>query len=189
MAQAAKYREYDSYYGSNAAYDEFAVRVMGGQEALQPDPRVSPRPRRRTMARPKRQAAARPRVRVREAGTVSPFAVCGFAVAAVMAVLILVGYAHLMALSNEVVSLQSQMEELEGEETVLRTRYDLAYDLNAIEAAVTADGSMRHPLPSQMVYVDLTAPDSVVRYYPEEESEGGFMDSVHEIIQKAVAYF
>ena len=181
MAQVAKQRKYDPYRGSGTIYDGSAVRVLEGQEVLQPKPQVRPRPN--------RHAAVRPKVKVREAGAVSPFAVCGFAVAAVMAVLILMGYSQLLSLSNEVVSLGNQMEELEGEEAVLRARYDLAYDLSAIETAVTADGSMRRPLPGQMVYVDLTAPDSVVRYDPEEETQGGFMDSVQEIVQKVLAYF
>ena len=110
MAQAAKQKRYDPYRGSGTAYDGSAVRVLEGQEVRQPKPQVRPRP--------KRQAAARPKVRIREAGAYSPFAVCGFAAAAFMAVLILVCYAHLTALSNEVVSLGNQVEERSEERRV-----------------------------------------------------------------------
>jgi len=54
---------------------------------------------------------------------------------------------------------------------------------------VTADGSMSRPQSSQMVYVDLTEPDSVVVYDRGEEVTGGFVDGVQEIIQNVLAYF
>jgi len=98
-------------------------------------------------------------------------------------------FVQLSTISSSVVSLDSEMTRLRSEEATLRARYELAYDLGAIESAVTADGSMSRPQSSQMVYVDLTEPDSVVVYDRGEEVTGGFVDGVQEIIQNVLAYF
>lgn len=178
MAEAARRRKYDPYRSSGVTYDGSAVRILEGDEVRQPRPQV----------RPRKKRAVRPKIKVREAGAVSPFAVCGFAAVMVIAVLILMGYVQLTTLSNEVVKLNEQIEELSSEEASLRASYELAYDLGAIEAAVTNDGSMSRPLPGQMVYVDLTAPDSVVRYEPKPEKKS-FLEAVCEIVDNVVSYF
>lgn len=177
MAQTARRTGYDPYRNLNYQYDGSAVRIAEEEEALQPRPQV--RPRNRELARPK--------VAVRPAGKVSPFAVVGFAAVAVMAVLILMSYIQLGAISNQVVSLNAEMTKLQSEEATLRARYELAYDLSAIEKAVTSDGSMSRPQVGQMVYVDLTEPDSVVLYH--EETGGGFLESLEEIIGSVLSYF
>jgi len=177
MASAVK-RNYDPYRNIGYAYDGSAARVLEGEEVLQPRPHV----------RPRRHAMARPRAEVRAAGKVSLFAVAGFAAVAVMAVLILMSYVQLSAISTEMVTLNSEMDQLQSEEATLRARYELAYDLGAIESAVTADGSMSRPQAGQMVYVDLTEPDSVVRY-AKEETGGSFLDSIEEIVGSVLAYF
>lgn len=179
MASAAKRRPYDPYRNISYAYDGSAARVLEREEVLQPRPQV----------RPRRQTVARPKVKVREAGYVSLFAVSGFAAVAALAVLILMSFVQLSTISSSAVSLDSEMTRLRSEEATLRARYELAYDLGAIESAVTADGSMSRPQSSQMVYVDLTEPDSVVVYDRGEEVTGGFVDGVQEIIQNVLAYF
>ena len=162
MAETVRRASYDPYRNLNYQYDGSAVRVAQEEEDLQPQPRV--RPRERELARPK--------VAVRPAGKVSLFAVTGFGAVAVLAVLILMSYIQLTTISNQVVSLNSEMTQLRGEEATLRARYELAYDLGAIEKAVTSDGSMSRPQAGQMVYVDLTEPDSVVLYHPDETTDG-----------------
>lgn len=177
MAQTARRTGYDPYRNLNYQYDGSAVRIAEEKEALQPRPQV--RPRNRELARPK--------VAVRPAGKVSLFAVTGFAAVAVMAVLILMSYIQLNAISDQVVSLNTEMTRLQSEEATLRARYELAYDLSAIEKAVTSDGSMSRPQVGQMVYVDLTEPDSVVLY--SEESGGGFLESLEEVVGSVLSYF
>ena len=179
MASAVKQRRaYDPYRNIGYAYDGSAARVLEGEEALQPRPQV----------RPRRQEIVRPKVAVRPAGKVSLFAVAGFAAVAVMAVLILWSYVQLSAISSEVVELSGEMSRLQSEESALRVRYELAYDLGTIETAVTADGSMSRPQPGQIVYVDMTEPDHVV-VYQQEETTGSFFDSVEELIGNILAYF
>lgn len=179
MAETRRRVSYDPYRNLNYQYDGSAVRVAEEEEeVLRPRPQV----------RPRRQELARPKVAVRQAGRVSPFAVTGFAAVAVMAVLILMSFVQLTTLSNQVVGLNSQMTRLQGEEATLRARYELAYDLGAIEKAVTADGSMSRPQAGQMVYVDLTEPDHVV-LYDRQETSGSFLESLEQIIGSVLAYF
>lgn len=177
MARAVQRGSYDPYRNMSYAYDGSAARVLERDEIQ--------RTRRRPAASPRAQA--RPQAQVREAGKVSLFAVSGFAAVAVLAVLILMSYVNLTTLSKDVVALDNQMTQLRSEEISLRAAYEQAYDLQAIEASVTADGSMTRPQSGQVVYVDLTAPDRVVRY--GGETSGSFLDGVKEIVGNILAYF
>lgn len=154
-------------YG-NVAYDPVweggAVAAPGQQEILRPRPQV----------RPKERTLARPRVQVREAGKVSPFAVVGFLSIAVMAVLLLMCCVRLTVLNDESIQLRDQLSQLQAEEAELLARYELAYDLQAIESQLLADGTMVRPDSSQMVVLDLSEPDNVV-VYGQDESAGGIL--------------
>lgn len=180
MASAVKRETYDPYRNIGYAYDGSAARVLEREEVLQPKPRV----------RPRQKVVSRPQVQVRAAGKVSLFAVAGFAAVAVLAAFIIAGYVQLSAISIQTVELNDELSQLKSEEATLRARYELAYDLGAIESAVTSDGSMSRPQAGQMVYVDLTEPDSVVHYdQAEEQSSGGVLESVEEVVGSLLAYF
>lgn len=178
MTETVRRTGYDPYRNLNYQYDGSAVRVPQEEEVLRPRPQV----------RPRHKELSRPKVEVRPAGKVSLFAVTGFGAVAVLAVLILMSYIQLASISGQVVSLSSQMTQLQSEEATLRARYELAYDLGAIEKAVTADGSMSRPQAGQMVYVDLAEPDSVV-LYNQTEASGGFLESLEEIADSVLSYF
>lgn len=165
MAGTKKRSSYDPYRNLGYSYDGSAARVLE-EEVQNPRPHVKPRPR------PRNYDVARPTAVTREAGEVSPFAVLGFATVILLAVMILMNYVTLTTVSSEVVALNNQMNQLKTEETTLLARYELAYDLGAIENAVTSGGTMSRPQPGQIVYVDLTEPDSVVLYEPSQESGG-----------------
>lgn len=158
-AQARRRTNRYEVYG-NVAYDPaweggaIAAPAPERQEILQPRPKVRPRER----------AMARPRVQVREAGAVSPFAVIGFLAVGVMAVLLLISCVNLAVLNDETVQLRSELSRLQDEEAKLLTRYELAYDWQAVEEQLTADGSMVKPGNEQMVVLDLSEPDSVEVY-------------------------
>jgi len=179
MAQVKNRKRYDPYRNISYAYDGSAARVLEPEESSRPAAYAPPRER----------PAARPKVRVREAGAVSLFAVCGFAAVAVMAVLILMSYVQLASISSQVVALESQMTQLKSEEAILRSRYEQAYDLSAIESALTANGSMSRPQAGQMIYVNMTEPDSVEVYGSGETKGGSFLDAVREIVDNVLSYF
>lgn len=162
MAATARRQTGYSSYG-NVAYDlDYMgnVAVEGGtaERVHQPQPLVRPRERVRT----------RPRVQLREQECVSPFAVVGFLAVAVVAVLVLMSYIQLDAVNAETVALRSELSTLEKEEARLMAQYEQAYDLSRIEAMLVANGSMGKPTTGQVVYMDLSEPDSVTLYIEEE---------------------
>ena len=184
MAELARRRSRYAAYRhvpDRLAYDGSAARRLEREEVLQPRPLVRPRER----------VVARPKVRVREAGKVSVFAVVGFLAVGVFAVVLLMSYVQLAMLSDDVVGLRSQMTELQAEEAKLRVQYELAYDLGTIEAAVTGSGQMAKPQVDQIYYVDLAEPDSVVRFDQDAPATGlsGLLESAGEIFSQIAAYF
>ena len=180
MATAVKRRSRYTNYSRVPydAYDGSAARQLQREEVLRPRP----------MVRPRERAVVRPRVRVREAGLVSPFAVVGFLAVGVFAVLLLFSYVQLTTISQQVVELRSEMTALQSEEAKLRTAYELSYDLSSIEETMTASGAMVRP---QVVYVDLSEPDTVTFFNQDEAVAGldGMFESVKSIASEIVAYF
>ena len=99
MATAVKRRTKLNRY-TNVPYDAYdgsAARQLKGSEVLQPRP----------MVRPKQRVVARPRVRVREAGAVSPFAVAGFLAVGVFAFMLLFSYVMVRVTSQNIIDLGS----------------------------------------------------------------------------------
>ena len=74
---------------------------------------------------------------------------------------------------------------------VLRAQYELAYDLESIEQNLTDSGAMVKPQNGQIIYVDLSEPDSVTYFQQEEEATGveGAVESMHSIFTEIVEYF
>lgn len=161
------------------SYDGSAVRKL--EETGNPRPLV--RPRERTVARPK--------VRVREAGRVSIFAVVGFVALGIFSILLLMGHVELAAVSEEVVGLRGQMTALRTEEAKLRAQYELAYDLSSIEKSVMQSGRMVKPQSDQIYYVDLSEPDSVVRFDGQQPIRGisGAVESIKSLCEDLMEYF
>ena len=182
MATAVKRRSRYTNYSRVPydAYDGSAARQLQREEVLRPRP----------MVRPRERAVVRPRVRVREAGLVSPFAVVGFLAVGVFAVLLLFSYVQLTTISQQVVELRSEMTALQSEEAK-RTAYELSYDLSSIEETMTASGAMVRPQNGQVVYVDLSEPDTVTFFNQDEAAAGldGMFESVKSIASEIVAYF
>ena len=166
-----RYAETRGTYG-NLAYAEPAVRPLerGGSEVLRPQPKV----------------------RVREAGQISVFAVVGFLAVGVFAVLLMLSTVQLTRVSDEMISLKSQLSNLQSEEKKLMAQYELAYDLSTIEQKVTSDGSMVKPQSSQIYTLDLSEEDSVVHYSRENggaETVDSLISSLKSLLDGALSYF
>ena len=114
-----------------------------------------------------------------------------FAAVAVFAVLLLFSYVELSVISNQVVSLRSDLTTLQTEEAKLRAQYELAYDLDAIEESLTANGAMVKPQNGQIIYVDLSEPDSVTYFDGETPATGlaGALTGLQSIFTQVVEYF
>lgn len=185
---AARRRNTTAYhtYGSVAyapAYDGSAVRVPRREEELQ---RV---PQPRTRERVRHKELTRAQVQVREAGQVAPFAVVGFLAVAVFAGLLLLSYVQYTVLSSEMVSLRNEMGSLQKENATLSAQYEKVFDMAAIQEAV--GDTMVRPTNDQVVYIDLSEPDTVV-VYGKEARENGLMSTVKELgaaLGEFVEYF
>lgn len=184
MAQTNRRRKRDNTYGriSYGAYDGSAARQLEqGAEIRQPRPTV----------RPRKQAVVRPKIQVREAGSISVFAIAGFLAVGVFAVLLLFSYVQLHNVSEEIVSLRNEMDKLQVEEAVLRARYEQAYDLGAIEEAMLSTGRMVKPQHGQVIYIDLSEPDRVTFFSQEAALAGvsGALQSIESICSQIMEYF
>lgn len=184
MAAEARRRARYATYGSVAyapGCDGTAARRLERGEVARPLPREHAGTRVRT----------RPRVRVREQGRISVFAVVGFLAVGIFAALLLMSYVRLTTLSTEAGALRSQLSSLKTEETKLQAQYELAYDIKSIEQKVTADGTMVKPQSGQIYTVDLAEPDSVVHYGDDQAKTGaaGALSAAKEVFQTIVEYF
>ena len=176
---------YDTY-GSVAyapVYSGSAVRAPRREEELQrpPQPRTREHTRRRTLTRT--------RVQVREAGQVAPFAVVGFLAVVAFAVLLLVSYVQYTQLSDEMVSLRSQMDALKSENAILSTQYEKMFDMETIQEAV--GDTMVRPSQEQVVYIDLSEPDTVTVYQSESAGSAlrSILDDLTQVLGGVIEYF
>lgn len=165
-----RYRTYGNIaYQPN--YDGSAVRAPKRREQY-------PQPERKPQVKPRRRVLRRPKIQVREAGAFAPFAVIGFAAVAILAAFLLVENARLMIVNDQMVALRSDLKVLQEEQATLIAQYELTYDLNEIESQLTADGSMVKPQPSQMTYLDVSGPDSMVLFEGRETGLAGLAAQV-----------
>ena len=153
-------------YGSLAYQPELERDNALRQPAVRTAQRTQRRPEieRRPRIQPRERVAARPQVRVRAQDAVAPFSVAGFAAVLVCALLLVMATAQLAAVNNDIVTLRSEMSGLQEEERQLQAQYEVAFDLEAIEAEFEGDGSMVRPGAGQTVYLDMGGGDSVVYY-------------------------
>ena len=172
-----------STYGSVAyapTYDGNAARVPRREEELHRAPAPQPK-------KPVRRHE-RAQVEVRQAGAVAPFAVVGFLAVAVFAALLVTSYAQLTVANDELVSLRRQLTSLEAENTVLSAQYERVFDLATIQAAV--GDTMVRPTSEQVVYIDLSAPDTVTVFQGEGASGlKSILQGVGDILDGIIEYF
>lgn len=173
-----------STYGSVAyapTYDGSAVRAPRREEELYRTPAPQPK-------KPVRRHE-RARVEVRQAGAVAPFAVVGFLAVAVFAVMLVTSYAQLTMANDEMVSLRRQLFELKVENTTLSAQYEKVFDLATIQEAV--GDTMIRPTNDQVVYIDLSAPDTVTVYHDKGGDPGlrDLLNGVHEVLDGIIEYF
>lgn len=160
-----------------------------GSEAFSPneknDAYARPIPQRESkpVARPGYKKVERPlirkRVELREAGAMSMEAILGFVCVCVLAGMLMNGYAQLITSSDEVVQLRQELQELESEKLLLSAQYEKYFDIKRIEE--TLGDEMMLPTNAQVVYIDLSQPDSVNIYGEEEENNQSFLGKMKNI--------
>lgn len=171
--------------GSAAYQPEFEqepVRSPSRRDQVRGNTVRRPEPRRRPQVRPRRRPAVRPSIEVRPQGAVAPFTIVGLFVVLACAWLLVVSSAQLAVANNDIVELRSQLSDLQDENRNLQAKYELVFDLEAIEKQFLSNGTMIRPGAGQTVYLDLSGGDSVVYY----EGAG---DGLSGLIQKAERFF
>ena len=103
---------------------------------------------------------------------IAPFAVIGYACAAVLLVISLFARIQVMTVSDGIVDLQEQLEELETEKSKLLIDYESAFNLNDVETYATTVLGMQTPKDDQVCYVDGSSPDKAEIVESDTESEG-----------------
>jgi hypothetical protein len=126
-------------------------------------------------------------VEVRTQGAVAPFAIIGFVAVALCALLLVMTSARLAMTNDEIVDLNSTLSELQSEEKVLQAKYELAFDLNAIEAQMVSNGSMVKAANGQTVYLDMSEGDNVVYYEAAEQGISGLIRQVEQFLSNLLA--
>ncbi len=184
MAERKRNRRYHTD-GSTAYQPEpesAPVRAPARRERGSAAPVRRPVQPRRPQIRPRRRPAVRPNIQVRSQTAVAPFAVVGLFSVLACAFLLVLNCARLAVANNDIVELRSTLAELQDENRTLQAKYELMYDLEAIEKQFLSDGTMVRPGAGQTVYLDLSEGDSVVYYDGAGEGLSG-------LLQRAERFF
>ena len=171
--------------GSVAYQPEFeqeSARRSSRRELVRGNTVRRPEPARRPQPRPRRRPAARPDIQVRPQSAVAPFTVVGLFAVLACAWLLVVSCAKLAVANSDIVDLRAQLSDLQDEGRTLQAKYELVFDLEAIEKQFLSDGSMVRPGAGQTVYLDLSGGDRVVYYDGAGEGLSG-------LLQRAERFF
>ena len=176
-------RRYRTY--GNVAYqpevEQEPARAPSRREQIRGNTVRRPEPVRRPRIVPRKRPAARPDVQVRSQSAFSPFAVVGLFSVLACTLMLVIGTARLAEVNNDIVDLRGKLADLQEESLMLQTKYELVFDLDAIEKMFLSDGSMVRAGAGQTVYLDLSAPDSVVYY-------DGAAEGLPALLQRAEQY-
>ena len=98
-------------------------------------------------------------------------------------------YAQLTMANDEMVSLRRQLFELKVENTTLSAQYEKVFDLATIQEAV--GDTMVKPTGEQVVYIDLSAPDTVTVYEGSSALSGlsGLVEGIKGLFGGIIEYF
>lgn len=154
-------------YGSVAYQPEFeqeSVHAPARRGERAGSPVRRPEQPRRPQIQPRKRPVARPSIQVRPQTAVAPFAVVGIFAVLVCSLLLVMSCAQLAVLNNDIVNLRDDLASLQDDGRVLQAKYELVFDLDAIEKQFLSNGSMVRAGAGQSMYLDLSAADSVVYY-------------------------
>lgn len=168
------------YYGANgaAAYDVYAARMRTNTAQPLEQPRRLPD----EQPLPERQKRERART------AVAPFALFGLLAAACMLVLVIFGYVQLYEATTDVSRLQSQLQKLNEEQTLLKSKYEGKIDLDAIERRAQELG-LHIPDSEQIVYLNLSGSDRAEIYQQTRTSLiGEIVQTIEQSVSSLIAY-
>ncbi len=184
MATAArnvKYTEKPVYgslaydYGETEIYRERTQRPVERQVIIPAPPRI------------KEQAAAAAKVKTKQ--SVSPFAMIGYACAAVLIVFTLMAKIQLTEITDTSAHLEQQLSDLKVAQNRLLINYEKAFNLTEIEEYATTQLGMQRPRDEQIFYLESTVPDKAVILSGEDEDKTGLGDRIFDALSSIAEYF
>ncbi|MCM1148982.1 MAG: hypothetical protein NC319_02695 [Butyricicoccus sp.] len=167
-------------YGS-LAYDYDNPELYPEEYSSAPEPAAPPQTRERA------QTATRAQVQARSRQAVYPLAMLGIAVAAVLFVIAIMAQIQLFDISSKTVELQTQLKELQTEQTKLKIAYEGAFNLTEIEQYATSRLGMQKPSADQIYYIDTSLPDRAVII--AQTASNGFFGRMSDLLSEIGAYF
>jgi len=174
----AKYYD-ERYFGSSRIFGSAAPSL--DQPAYErPEPEVEARPRERVSIRTEAKPVARQHV--------SLFAVGGCVVAAGLAIMLLLNYVELNAISSRTYELSGRLQELQVEETRLKIEYESTFKLDEVEQYATNMLGMVKAESGQVKYLDDRAEDQAV-VLNEDNGNAGFMAKMKSLLTSISEYF
>ena len=184
MAEQANTVKYASrtVYGNNVvAYDFIPARpYYEPQEIPAEIPVAVPKARPRTRAKTAKKAQV--------AYGISIFAVVGFIAVAAMMFLALLANIKYTEVTNEILDLRTQLEELNEQEKKLIITYESVFDINEIEEYATTVLGMSKPDKDQIGTVRIHTEDKAVILETKNEREG-FFSGLTAFLASLVEYF
>lgn len=131
----------------------------------------------------RRQSAARAAVRP------SPVLLLGTVLVVGMVIALMLCYAKLPGISDNVSSIKREISALEEEHVALLTAYERTFDLATVKAAAEAAG-MSKPSSGQIQYIDLSGADSVEVYAAGGAAAlNGFTEKAESLWAYVLEYF
>lgn len=156
------------------------------RRAPQPQPRQ--REQEQEWIREEPEAFARRRAISRKGQGVSVFTVLGFAVAAVLLVMVLLAQIQMTAIADSAAGLENQILELRSEHNKLLAAYETTFSLAEVEDYAVNELGMQKPRADQIVYLDgLGTADRAVILQPQEQSM--FALGIESVFDSLWSYF
>ena len=107
---------------------------------------------------------------------------------AVATIFFVAAFVVMIMVNDQVVSLRSELNQLQTEETKLMAQYELAYDLQEIETQMLASGQMTKIQNWQTYTLELSEPDSV-EYYQGWDLKEQLMSFAKNLVTAVKEYF
>ncbi len=119
---------------------------------------------------------------------IAPTILIGVLAVAAVVILTLFSYAQLVVVNDQVVSLRSELSQLQSDQTKLQAEYELAYDLQEIETDMINSGQMNKIQSWQSYTLELSEPDAV-EYFQESTWRGDLADILKQAVEAVREYF
>lgn len=158
----------------NTAYDRYGSLSVSRETAAPARPQVQSRPRLRKLE-----------TKVYARHNISPFAITGFVAVIGLMMLVIFSYVQLTEITDQSISLKTQLSQLQNEKVKLLSQYEDATDLSTLKNRAISELGMMSPDTDQIEYINMSQSDKAVIIQKQEQ---GVSASVFQAIKGSVYY-